>query len=169
MGIGQMGAGFQDRGGWWVVGQFVLMAAVAAAGPLWPGDWGGTWLPAATGLGLAGAVVGIAGAVALGRNRTAYPVPKSDGELIRHGIYRHIRHPLYSSLVLLGCAWGVWWESPLAVGATAMMGLLLNAKAASEERRLRIMFSDYAAYARQVPRFVPRPWGRTRKDLDDPN
>ena len=91
---------FAARGGWWVVGQSIVMIAVLASGPLRKADWNsraGFWIGVfLTG---AGAVFGIAGAWTLGRNRTPFPRPVADSELVDHGIYSVVRHPLYASLI----------------------------------------------------------------------
>ena len=148
---------FRDKGGWWVTLQFALMTAVTAAGPSFPGSWPGTWHQIAGSiLVTAGAWIGIAGACTLGRNRTAYPVPKQHSVLIQHGIYGRIRHPLYTSLILLGLGWSLCWCSFATLFATLLMALQLQAKATFEESRLKKMFPDYDEYSRHVPRFFPR-------------
>ena len=43
-------------------------------------------------------------------------------ELVTSGIFRYIRHPMYSSLLLL--AWGIWLKQPLA--ATLPVALLAS-------------------------------------------
>lgn len=148
---------FSERGGWWVIGQFFLMGLVAFAGPYWSGSPANSWLSGLAGALIAlGAVIGISGTLKLGRNRTAYPVPKERSQLICHGIYGLIRHPLYSCLILLGAGWAAVWNSQPALVATAVMAGLLRAKAGFEERRLREAFKDYAAYEKRVPRFIPK-------------
>lgn len=105
---------------------------------------------------LASAGVGIAGTWTLGKNRTAYPVPKKEAQLIQHGIYRHIRHPLYTSLILLGLGWALSWHSGAALIATATMTIQLRFKAKFEERHLEQLFPDYPTYRERVPPFFPR-------------
>jgi protein-S-isoprenylcysteine O-methyltransferase Ste14 len=152
-----MSSQFIERGGGWVLAQSVLMLAVLATGPLTRGLDRPAWAwAAAGGLLAAGAVTGLAGAAVLGRNRTIFPRPTAGSALVQRGIYAHIRHPLYTSVMCLGFAWALgWWSWPtgaLAVGLTA----LLAAKARREEVWLATYFPGYAEYARRVPRFVPR-------------
>ncbi|MBI3875937.1 MAG: isoprenylcysteine carboxylmethyltransferase family protein [Verrucomicrobia bacterium] len=104
---------------------------------------------------LLGAIVGIAGAVALGRHRTPFIEPRHDSLLVQHGIYRFIRHPLYASLILLCAGWSVLWQSAAGGIATGLLTLLLDAKARREEMRLRSKFPEYADYERRVKRLVP--------------
>lgn len=76
--------------------------------------------------------------------------------LVTTGIYRYIRHPLYSSLLLL--AWGIFFKAPsglglvLAVGATAF--LVLTAKA-DEAECIRFFGPEYREYMKRTKMFVP--------------
>ena len=56
---------FWQRGGGWVIAQWILMAATLVVAPLWPDGWLGTWSRVvAVVLMLAGAVFGIGGGYA---------------------------------------------------------------------------------------------------------
>jgi protein-S-isoprenylcysteine O-methyltransferase Ste14 len=76
--------------------------------------------------------------------------------LVTTGIYRYIRHPLYSSLLFLG--WGIFFKSPswlgllLALGATAC---LFATAIADESECLRFFGPAYREYMRGTKRFVP--------------
>jgi protein-S-isoprenylcysteine O-methyltransferase Ste14 len=76
--------------------------------------------------------------------------------LVTTGIYHYIRHPLYSSLLLL--AWGIffknisWPVGLLALVATAF--LFLTAKA-DEVESLRFFGPAYEEYMQQTRRFIP--------------
>lgn len=150
---------FAERGGWIVVTQSVLMTAVVAAGPAVGSLEGPFWqrLVALT-LILVGALFGIGGVGTLGRNRTIFPKPPRGARLVRHGVYRLVRHPLYASLMFLAAGWAVLWHSWL----TAFLALLLTAqlfhKALREEAWLRERFVDYNEYADRVRRFIPWIW-----------
>jgi protein-S-isoprenylcysteine O-methyltransferase Ste14 len=145
------------RGTAWVVAQFALMLALFAAGPMWRGQWSG---PVSVGLGavlvLIGAWLGIAGVRVLGANRTPFPEPRPASQLITTGIYAHIRHPLYASVIALGFGWALLWQSGPALVLAALQIAFFRAKARVEERLLCERFTGYADYARRVPRFLPR-------------
>jgi len=149
------------HGSAWVAAQFSLMLALLVAGPLWRVQWTG-W--AAPGLGLVlvliGAWFGLAGVRVLGVNRTPFPEPKRGSQLITTGIYAHVRHPLYASVIALGFGWALLWRSWPALVLAAAQIAFFHAKARLEERLLRARFSDYADYARRVPRFIPRLFSR---------
>jgi len=151
-----MRSSFFTRGGWWVLGQSVLLVALLALGPWRSGDWSsrtGFWLGVM--LLAAGGVFGIAGTRALGRNRTPYPRPLVGGKLVQQGIYAFVRHPLYASLIYLGAGWALVWASSAAAITTIVLTVLLDRKARLEERWLVEEFADYTAYARRVRRLVP--------------
>ncbi len=147
---------FIERGGGWVIGQAVLMVAVVAAGP---GLAGRPWPAAARAAGalglLAGALVGLAGVASLGRYRTIFPRPVAGSRLIQGGVYGVVRHPLYSSVVLVSLGWTLLWSSGVGVLLAAVLGVFLEAKARREERWLRERFPEYEAYARRVKRLIP--------------
>ena len=144
------------RGTGWVVVQFGLMFALLAAGPLasahWSGGWG--WVPGGV-LLVIGAWVGVRGARDLGEQRTPLPRPKADGTLVTSGIYAHVRHPLYLSVVTLGFAWALLWRSVPALVLAVLQILFFDLKARREERWLRERFAAYDDYARRVKRLIP--------------
>lgn len=144
-----------SKGVGWVVAQNALTLAILVLGPVFPGNW--RWAPAwiGTALILGGAFFGIAGVVALGPNRTPYPKPRERGCLVQTGIYGVVRHPLYSSLMLLSLGWGLIWSSWTALVLTAMLALLLDGKARLEERWLKGRYPAYESYATRVARFIP--------------
>ncbi len=134
----------------YVVAQFVCVAVL-----LFPG---GTWTASAAACVLIGAATAI-GAWALLANRPGNfnirPDPKHGGQLVSHGPYRHVRHPMYLA-VLLGCAgvaagFGDLWRW----GVLVALALVLHFKAAFEERALALRFPEYADYARRTAALIP--------------
>ena len=76
--------------------------------------------------------------------------------LVKLGAYKFIRHPLYSSLLLL--AWGVFFKHPsLLGGALALMAtVFLVATARVEEMENSNKFGgEYAAYMKATKMFIP--------------
>jgi protein-S-isoprenylcysteine O-methyltransferase Ste14 len=148
--------GFFARGGAWVLGQSVSMPLVLLLGPLTPGAATVPWL---SGLALVllilGAGFGLAGAWVLGRNRTIFPKPNDGSQLICHGVYRLVRHPLYTSVTLLSLAWAAWWISWVTLAVALSQAVFLDLKSRREEAWLRDRFPGYADYARRVRRFLP--------------
>jgi protein-S-isoprenylcysteine O-methyltransferase Ste14 len=77
-------------------------------------------------------------------------------ELVSNGVYEHIRHPLYSSLLLLN--WGVFFKDPSISGgilaAMATIFLLLTAKM-DEAECLQTFGERYASYMQHTRMFIP--------------
>lgn len=148
---------FTQKGGLWVIGQSILMASVLALGPLFQGNarHSALWIVGGI-LIVVGAYLGIAGVIALGQNRTPYPQPLETATLIQHGIYAHVRHPLYSSVMTLSFGWSALWHSFPAFLTAIVTALFFWAKAVREERWLTQTFAEYPDYASRVPRFLPR-------------
>jgi protein-S-isoprenylcysteine O-methyltransferase Ste14 len=150
-------SGFLERGGAWVLAQFVLLTAVILLGVMFHGNWTRVWLIAAgTGLFALGGGFGIAGVVVLGRNRTPFPQPRVNSELIQGGIYARVRHPLYTSVMLASLGWALIWQSWPALIVALVLIPYFVAKARREEGWLREKFPGYADYEKRVPRFLPR-------------
>jgi protein-S-isoprenylcysteine O-methyltransferase Ste14 len=141
----------------WVITQIILMIACALAGWLWHGSWPASvsgnliaWVLITMGAGF-----GIAGVWVLGRNRTIFPEPMANSTLICHGIYRYVRHPLYSSVMCLAFGWGVARESLPGLAAALGLSLFLGLKSRNEEARLLRRFPGYDAYRATTRRFIP--------------
>ena len=151
-----MNDNFSRRSGWWVVGQFLLLLAVAILGIT---DHK-TSRPIAIFIGglvlfAASAVCGIAGLLALGRTLTPFPKPSTTTRFVRGGIYGLIRHPLYTSVFCAALGWALVRQSWPALAASLVLGFFLDAKARREERWLLGQFPDYAGYRKRVRRFIP--------------
>ena len=150
------------RGEGWVVAQSVLGLAVVLTGLLGPGWPEGRRLAlAVTGvlIGAAGLALFMLGVRALGSSLTPFPRPADGATLREHGVYRRVRHPIYGGVLLLALGWSLAF-SPLALGATALLWILLDLKSRHEESMLVERYPAYEAYRERVRgRFLPRLFG----------
>jgi protein-S-isoprenylcysteine O-methyltransferase Ste14 len=77
--------------------------------------------------------------------------------VVRMGVFSYIRHPLYTSLLLL--AWGVFFKAPAAIGAVlaaiATAGVVVMSRL-DEVECLRVFGEEYREYMLHTKRFVPR-------------
>lgn len=76
--------------------------------------------------------------------------------LVTTGIYHYIRHPLYSSLLLL--TWGIFFKDPTVPGvllALAATLLLIATAKADEAECIRFFGPPYQAYMERTKMFVP--------------
>ncbi len=147
---------FFQRGGGWVLGQSVLLLAVAVLAVVFRSPDRQLVLTIAGAILLLMSVgIGGAGAIGLGRGLTPYPKPAPTVQLVQRGIYSRIRHPLYTSVMAGALGWALIWQSwPALVTGLGLM-LFLDSKARREERWLREKFVEYSEYAKRVRRFVP--------------
>ena len=152
------GVSYAARGGWWVVAQVPLLVAALVL-PIWtPGSDGalGALLQAAGPLiAAAGLLFALAGLAALGRGLTPFPRPRERGRLVTRGVYRVVRHPVYTGLVVAALGWAVAYLSVPSVVYAVLLGVFFDRKARREEQWLRERFPEYADYARRVRRFIP--------------
>ncbi len=152
-----------DRVVAWVllIVQLGLLAAIFLLPP--GGAWTApAWLETvARVLELAGIVVVGVGLLHLGRSATPLPTPVQDGELRSTGLYRYVRHPIYSGVMAIAVGSAI--PSGSSAIATAALALVawLAIKARWEERRLEARYPGYTAYASRTPRFIPSPRRRS--------
>lgn len=147
---------FFQRGGAWVLTQGLLLVGdMTLAVSFRGGGFGRLIVSAGVALLLLGAGVAAMGARALGRNLTPFPMPGERAQLVRHGIYARLRHPLYTSVIAVALGWALVWQSWPALLLAAALIPFFHAKARREERWLREKFPEYAEYEQRVPRFTP--------------
>lgn len=130
--------------------------------PVWPPN------RVALVLGLVAQAAGLAFAIwarhTLGANWAGRITIGGSQELVIHGPYRLVRHPIYSGLLL-----AVLGTAVIEGRARGFLGWLMvlagvAIKLRREENALREHFgSAYADYARRVPAVLPLPWGEDRQ------
>lgn len=105
---------------------------------------------------LTGAVGILLSAITIRSSLTAVPLPKQNAKLGTSGLYKYVRHPMYSSVLLLSL--GIALVSGNGVKYLLVVGLvvLFYYKSVYEEKYLRAKYAGYQQYAKTVPRFIPR-------------
>jgi protein-S-isoprenylcysteine O-methyltransferase Ste14 len=93
----------------------------------------------------------------LGKYFTGTVVIKSDHQLIRRGLYRHLRHPAYTGTLLahlgLGLAFASWFS---LFFSTVPFLLAAMYRMRVEERALAETFgAEYSAYCQTSRRLIP--------------
>lgn len=112
------------------------------------------------GVGLAVTLLGLSLAlwarVTLGRNWSGSVTFKEDHELIRHGPYAHVRHPIYSAILtmLLGSAIAIGTLGAFVGLVLVLLGVWL--KLTQEEALMTAHFqTEYTSYRSQVKALIP--------------
>jgi protein-S-isoprenylcysteine O-methyltransferase Ste14 len=99
--------------------------------------------------------IAIAARITLAGNWSAAVEIKEDHALIRSGPYRHVRHPIYSGLLLALLGSALTLNRWSAVLGFVLIFASLWLKARHEEKGLRQALPDYAAYARETAALIP--------------
>jgi protein-S-isoprenylcysteine O-methyltransferase Ste14 len=79
-------------------------------------------------------------------------------QLVSHGPYRWVRHPMYSALFLMGIGW-LFLTANWFVGGGLIVGILfiIITRVNKEENLMKETFGDsYADYMQRTGRFLPR-------------
>ncbi len=125
-----------------VFGQFASIAVLLFGGGWLLAWW--AWLVFATGLGIfiwASASLG-------GNNFTIMPDPRQGNTLSQRGIYRFVRHPMYTAVLLCGIA--------VSFGAPSLVVLVLKVR--YEEGLLTARHPEYPQRMKGVARLLPGVW-----------
>lgn len=96
----------------------------------------------------------------LGRHWSITLEIREDHKLVTDGIYRYVRHPMYTSFWLWAIAQALlipnWIAGPAGLVSIA---LLVFRRVGKEEAMMRAEFGDqYDAYRAQTKRFIPWIW-----------
>jgi protein-S-isoprenylcysteine O-methyltransferase Ste14 len=86
---------------------------------------------------------------------TPLPYPVDHSQLVKHGVYAWVRHPLYSSQLFAAAGWVV-----MTLSLSHLLILLLgfrffDYKASREEAWLTERHPEYPAYAARVRKLIP--------------
>ncbi|MFK7859443.1 MAG: isoprenylcysteine carboxylmethyltransferase family protein [Granulosicoccus sp.] len=102
--------------------------------------------------------LGLAGwALAIMRlsNFSIMPEPSTNSALITRGPYRHLRHPMYSAVLLAAFGACVAHQSASKWGLLVALIIVLLLKIRREEKLLCERFSDYQQYKSRTSAIVP--------------
>ncbi len=150
--------------GWLLVGLQGLLLLGVFAGPTAPA------LTTSNSLRSAGnlfEIVGVAliaiSAIELGRRLTAHPIPNGRGSLYRSGLYRFVRHPMYTGVMTVAIGATLANSSIVRSVSASLLIMLFNVKARFEERSLAAHFPEYPTYAATTGRFLPVSRRQNRK------
>ena len=91
----------------------------------------------------------------LNKNLSPFPTPKSGGELIQHGLYKYIRHPIYTGILLGAGGYAFYSESVFRAVLTLALLALFTVKSTYEERKLMEKFDAYNQYKKNTGKFFP--------------
>ena len=118
------------------------------------------WLGA---LGLLIALIGLWLALGARIQLGFFSPAKADGprrELVRSGLYRYIRHPIYAGESLVILAWPLEYGAPVTLALTLIIGFFaVRGRIRQEEAEMLARYGDeYATYMRTTDNLLPNVW-----------
>ena len=133
-----------------VIAQFLLLGFILVTGPWYPASEFGQFFF------VAGWLVGIAAVWAFQRSKlSVFPEPNSESQLLTHGIYHYIRHPLYTAVLLIAGSLAFDQASWLRMVAWVLLLVVLLMKMDYEEGLLLTKFPGYSDYKKKTWRLIP--------------
>ena len=104
-------------------------------------------------ISLLGFVVILVAILQLNKNLTPFPTPRENGSLINTGLYKYVRHPIYSGIFLaaLGIVFytGSYWQLTISF----ILLILFYFKSKYEESLLIEKYNEYENYKKGTRRF----------------
>lgn len=105
---------------------------------------------------LLGGILVLISLLQLNKNLSPFPTPKADAALIQTGLYKYIRHPIYTSILILLLGYSIYQNSFYKLMITAVLGVLFYFKSKYEEKQLALKFPEYLVYKNKTGRFLPK-------------
>jgi protein-S-isoprenylcysteine O-methyltransferase Ste14 len=127
---------------WAPLGAWPLLSGTAAT-------WTGITLIAL------GFLIALAAALGLGRALTPLPKPNEAGQLVASGVYRWVRHPIYTGVLLMALGWAFYIEGLVTLWSVLLLAIFFDIKSRREERWLLEKYPEYAAYQKKTRRLIP--------------
>ena len=103
-----------------------------------------------------GGLILIISLLQLSKNLSPFPTPKSNSQLIQTGLYKYIRHPIYTGILISFIGYSFYSESLYKLAITFILLVLFIFKSKYEENKLSEKFSEYSSYKEKTGRFLPR-------------
>lgn len=104
---------------------------------------------------ITGLLIAALAVLQLRRNLSPFPSPILQGTLVQTGLYKNIRHPVYSGILLFFFGYAIWEENLFRLFIALLLLLLFYFKSAYEEKLLAEKFPEYKDYQKRTCRFFP--------------
>lgn len=92
----------------------------------------------------------------LRKSISPFPSPRKDAVLIQVGIYKFVRHPIYTSILLCTFGWAIYSNSMFRMIIFVALILLFEIKSNFEETLLTKRFKDYINYKKVTGKYLPK-------------
>lgn len=88
--------------------------------------------------------------------RVIWPEPSNEAKLVTSGLFKTLRHPIYSGLLLIGYGIGIGSGPVPHLFFAIALHVVLSKKALLEEKFLSEKFPEYSVYLTKTGRFFPK-------------
>lgn len=98
----------------------------------------------------------------IGTGITPVSATRKEHKLVTHGIYKYIRHPLYTFGSIMFVSFGMMADSWFIAALGILTFILMAIRTPKEEANLIAKFGDeYRQYMKRTGRFFPKPGGNS--------
>ncbi|MCM8567986.1 isoprenylcysteine carboxylmethyltransferase family protein [Gramella jeungdoensis] len=107
-------------------------------------------------LSIFGVLIFMVAILQLNKNLSPFPSPRKNSQLVKNGLYKYVRHPIYSGILIALTGFAIYTSSGYRVMLTIVLYILFDIKSNYEEKLLTKRYKDYKEYRRKTGRFFPR-------------
>jgi protein-S-isoprenylcysteine O-methyltransferase Ste14 len=90
-----------------------------------------------------------------GQMITPNPVPLKKAVLRTNGVYRFVRHPMYTSALVMSLGIVLYFQAYYSFILLGLLFVFFIIKSSAEERFLLIKFPEYSEYRTRTKRLIP--------------
>ncbi len=92
----------------------------------------------------------------LNKNLSPFPTPKEYARLLTNGVFKLIRHPIYTGILLIFFSIAVFQGSGYRLLISFLLLILFHFKTLYEEKKLSEKFPEYEIYKKNSGKFLPK-------------
>lgn len=108
------------------------------------------------GISIFGGLIVIISLLQLNKNLSPFPSPKKGSKLVQNGLYKYVRHPIYSGILIAFGGFSVFSLSGYRVLLSLLLYVLFIIKVRYEEKQLLEQFEAYERYRSKTGAFLPK-------------
>jgi len=114
------------------------------------------WLEVVSGMFIIlGILIILISILQLNTNISPFPSPRSKTILITGGMFKYMRHPIYSGIIISSISYSIYSGSIYKFIVAVVLYVLFYLKSIYEERKLSQQFLNYKYYKKVTGRFFP--------------
>ncbi|MDG2432333.1 isoprenylcysteine carboxylmethyltransferase family protein [Flavobacterium sp.] len=103
-----------------------------------------------------GFLIALLAVLQLNKNISPFPTPKENAVLLENGLFKYVRHPIYTGIIFMLMGYSVYQNSIYKLCITGLLMLLFYIKTDYEENQLIKKFPEYIFYKRKTGKFFVR-------------